>query len=88
MSAFNCAGTGFGTVRKKYAFPNGYTRSMKVNTAVELLVKETYQLRSATLARPKSYVNPATHVPAALMSATNLTSAPAVHHAPLLADEA
>ena len=46
---------------KKCAFPNAYTRSMKVNTAVELLVQETYQLCSAILARPKSYVIPATH---------------------------
>ena len=32
---------------KRYTFPNDYTRSMKVNTAVELLVQETFQLCSA-----------------------------------------
>ena len=32
---------------KRYTFPNDYTRSMKVNTAVELPVQETFQLCSA-----------------------------------------
>ena len=32
---------------KRYTFPNDYTRSLKVNTAVELLVQETFQLCSA-----------------------------------------
>ena len=32
---------------KRYTFPNNYTRSLKVNTAVELLVQETFQLCSA-----------------------------------------
>ena len=32
---------------KRYTFPNDYTRSLKVNTAVELLVQETFQLCSS-----------------------------------------
>ena len=47
MSAFICAGAGSGTVSQKYAFHNDYTRSMKVNMAVALLVQETFQLCSA-----------------------------------------
>ena len=65
-----------GTVSEK-PNPNDYTRSLKVNTAVELLVQETFQLCSAihssvtllcsaaaSLARPKSYGRPATHTSA------------------------
>ena len=36
---------------KRYTFPNDYSRSLKVNTAVELLVQEIFQLCSAGLRR-------------------------------------
>ena len=40
-------GLALALIVKKYAFPNDHTRSMKVNTAVEFLVQETFLLCSA-----------------------------------------